>query len=326
MAVRKRWLACLVLVLFALAAVPASASTDASRGPAAQKKTFVKLRIAMNQSASSLPIIVAKRLGFFTKYGIIPIQTITPNITIVPPVLGKDFDVGFTVAPIAINAMNAGVDVKIVAGDNFNAPNVQAAKLIARSDITSPQQLKGKTIAAVTLTGSLHLSTKAWLAKNGVNPNDVRFVQVPFASMLDQLKAGIVDAVESNYPFSYLMQKAGFHNLGDVENAIAPKGRSMDSFWLANGSWATSHRSVILAFRKALDGANKWMLKNKHNGDLARKYAAIFLGLDPVTAKNLPLNCFTTQYTTSDLAFWGDLMKSQGGYTGSLDYSKLMYR
>jgi NitT/TauT family transport system substrate-binding protein len=326
MGVRKKWIVSLVLLLLTLAPVSASARDNVSRSSATPNKTMVKVRIAMNQSASSLPIIVAKRQGFFTKYGIIPIQTITPNITIVPPVLGRDFDIGFTVAPIAINAMNAGVDVKIVAADNFNAPNVQAAKIIARPEITSPQQLKGKTVAAVTLTGSLHLATKAWLAKSGVNPSEVRFVQVPFGSMLDQLKAGIIDAAESNYPFSYLMLKAGFRNLGDAENAIAPKGRSMDSYWLANGAWATSHRSVILNFRKALDGANAWMLKNKHNGVLARKYAATFLGLDADMAKNLPLNDYVTKYTVSDLAFWGDLMRSQGGYTGSLDYSKLIYR
>ena len=137
--------------------------------------------------------------------------------------------------------------MKIISALNFNAPNVQAAKILAQPSITSPQQLKGKTVAAVTLTGSLHLATKAWLVKNGVNPNDVRFVQVPFASMLDQLKAGLVDAVESNYPFSYLILKAGFRNLGDAENAIAPNGRSMDSYWLANGSWAAANRPLIVA-------------------------------------------------------------------------------
>ena len=81
---RLFWVLPLTSVVALVVAAAGSATADGTR------QELVKVRIAMNQSASSLPIIVAKRQGFFKKYGIIPIQTITPNITIVPPVLGRD--------------------------------------------------------------------------------------------------------------------------------------------------------------------------------------------------------------------------------------------
>jgi NitT/TauT family transport system substrate-binding protein len=303
-----------VIALVALAMVAASASKAQQ-----SKQQLTTLRVALNNSASSLPVVVADKQGFFKKNGLAVVTTVQPDITVIPSVLGKNYDLGFTVASIAINAQNAGIDVKIVSGNNYNDKKVQAAKIIAAKDITSVQQLRGKTIAAITLTGTLNLSTKAWLQKNGVDPNSVRFVQVAPANMVDQLQKGLVDAIESNYPFSYVALHAGFHNLGDAENAVG--GRTVDSYWLANGTWATTHRGVVSRFKRALDQADRWMLQNRK---AARRLAAAFVGLDPVTANSLPLNQFTTSATIANLAFWGNLMRTYGGYTGSLDYKKLL--
>ena len=157
-----------------------------------------------------------------------------------------------------------------------------------------------------------------------ITDGNVLFAELTGRSQaIDQLISGIKALADQLSGFD-LTLKSGFHSLGDCENAIAPSGRSLDSYWLANGSWATSHREVVTAFKKALDDANAWMVKNAKTKRLARKMAAVFLGLDPETSKNLPLKQFTTAVTTADVAFWGNLMRTQGGYTGKLDYGNLI--
>jgi ABC-type nitrate/sulfonate/bicarbonate transport system substrate-binding protein len=59
-----------------------------------------------------------------------------------------------------------------------NAPNV--ALLVARdSQITTAKQCENAVVAVTGLHDLLALATEAWLAKSGVDPGKVKFVEIP---------------------------------------------------------------------------------------------------------------------------------------------------
>jgi len=82
-----------------------SAGTSGASGSGAGATT---IRIALNNTSDSLPIVVAEKQGFFAKNHITVQPTTLADITVIPSLLGRQYDVGFTVAPIFINAVSAG--------------------------------------------------------------------------------------------------------------------------------------------------------------------------------------------------------------------------
>lgn len=294
-----------------------SSSVSSGGGTGGSSGTLV---VALNQSVSSLPVVAANKEGFFRKHGLTVKTTVQPNVTLIPQLLGRQYDIGFTVVPIAVSAASHGLDVTLISGNNFNSPALQAGKLIAAKGIKSVGDLKGKTIAAITTTGSLNLATLAWLNKNGVRPSDTKVVQVAPADMVPQLKKGIVGAIESNYPFSTQALNEGFTNLGDPENELY--GKTVDSYWLASGAWASQHQKVVGEFKAALDDANAWMTGH---ADAARQLMAADFGIPVQAAAHIPLDQFQTAYTQKDVQAWVSLMQSFGGFKGTVNYQKLIH-
>src|SRR3989304_2225426 len=94
-----------------------------------------------------------------------------------------------------------------------------------------------------------------WLKLNGVYPGAVTAVEVPFTNMMDQLKAGRIDAVEALQPFVGQMLGAGFTRLGAPLLSVADP--VLFPFWIAEANWARSNRDVIRRWIASLDEALK---------------------------------------------------------------------
>jgi ABC-type nitrate/sulfonate/bicarbonate transport system substrate-binding protein len=321
--VKRSWLGAAGIAALSIAVVGLAgcSPTEPTTTPSEETGAPIELRIAMNASASSLPIVAADLEGFFEDEGITVTREPVPDVTLIPQLLGQQYDIGFTVAPIAISAFSGGLDVSIISGNNFNSPDVEAGQLITAKDITDVSQLEGATIAAITTTGSLNLATLAWLDSQGVSPDSVRVVQVAPPDMLPQLQEGVIQAMESNFPFTQLALDAGFNSLGDPENELY--GRTVDSYWLASGSWAAANPDGIERFKRALDNADQWLADNPED---AAQMLSDFSGIPPATASLVPMNQFTTDFTSDDVQVWLDLMKDFGGFAPDVDLDKLVFQ
>jgi NitT/TauT family transport system substrate-binding protein len=278
------------------------------------------LRVALNNTTDSLPVVVAQKNGFFAQHNISVKTTTLNDITLVPGLLGKQYDIGFTVAPILIRAKASGLGVLMIAGNNGDSPSDQPVQIYVRSGITNVKQLAGKRIGSPTLTGNINIATKAWLSANGVNPTGVNYVQVPTPNMVDQLKAGQVDAVELIYPFINLAKQAGLTTLGDPERVLSP-GYVGGTYWSASQSWASKNSTAVANFRAALQDADKWIAGNS---DAAYEEAAAYTKVPVAQAKASPLGEYTTEVSAADLKIWGDAMKKFGAFNGNIDYSGMV--
>jgi NitT/TauT family transport system substrate-binding protein len=291
---------------------------------AAPAKAAVKtttIRIALNNTSDSLPIVVAQKEGYFKKEHLDVRPTTLADITVIPSLLGKQYDVGFTVAPILINSAAAGVGAVMISGNDGDSPKDQGVQIYVGKGITKISDLAGKKIGSPTLTGNINTATKAWLATHGVDPSSVQFVQVPTPNMTDQLQAGQIDAAELIYPFISTAKQAGLKSLGDPERALSSKYIG-GTYWAASSTWAKSNPKAVTAFRAALKQAGTWIAKNKTK---AYQVVADYTKVPLSQAKQSPIAAYTTTVTPSDLKIWGDAMKKYSGFAGTVDYKALVY-
>lgn len=308
-----------VLAIGALMAA-ATAACGSGSGDSSSTSKDGTIRLALNNTTDSLAVVVAQKQGFFKKHGITVKTTTLADISLIPGLLGKQYDVGFTVAPILIRAKASGLPVVMIAGNNGDSPTDSPVQIYVRKGVTNVKQLAGKRVGTPTLTGNLNIATKAWLSSNGVDPTGVKFVQVPTPNMIDQLKAGQIDAGEVIYPFINLAKKAGFTTLGDPERVLSD-GYVGGTYWSASESWAKKNPSGVANFRAALDEADKWIAANK---DAAYTEASEYTKVPVEQAKASPLGEYTTEVSAADLKIWGDAMKKFGGFSGDIDYDALV--
>jgi NitT/TauT family transport system substrate-binding protein len=309
-----------VVGTLALAGCSSSTPSSSASSTAGAPAKVTDVRVALNNTSDSLPIVVAQKEGFFEKAGLNVTTTTLADITVVPSLLGSQYDVGFTVAPILIRAASSGLPVVMISGNNGDSPEDQPVQIYVRKGITSVKELAGKRIGSPTLTGNINTATKAWLSKNGVDPNGVQFVQVPTPNMVDQLNAGQVDAVEIIYPFINLAKSAGLKTLGDPERVLS-KGYVGGTYWAASTDWTSKNPAAVKAFRGALDQADQWIAKNPTK---AYQVAADYTKVPVAQAKKSPLGDYTTTVSAADLKIWGDAMKKYAGFTGTIDYAALV--
>jgi NitT/TauT family transport system substrate-binding protein len=303
-----------------IAAAGCASSSAGAQSSGSSSGGATTIRIALNNTSDSLPVVVAEKEGFFTKNHLNVQPTTLADITVVPSLLGRQYDIGFTVAPIFINAAAAGVSAVMISGNDGDSPTDEGVQVFVGKGITGAAGLKGKRIGSPTLTGNINTATKAWLASNGVNPSSVQFVQVPTPNMTDELKAGQIDGAELIYPFIGTAKADGLTSLGDPERALTSHYLG-GTYWAASSAWAKSNPAAVTEFRTAIKEADTWI---SANNEAAYQDIADYTKVPLSEAKESPLTAYTTSVSSGDLQIWGNAMKKYAGFTKTVNYPALV--
>lgn len=279
------------------------------------------LRIALNNTVASLPVVVADEHGFFGDEGLEIETTTVADITKLPPTLGKQFDIGFGVQPTLIRAASQGVPVAMISGNAVTTEAKPEYILMARPDaeITEPADFAGLKLGAPTLNGNIHIGTLFWLKQNGVDLDSVESVQVPTPTMVDQLKAGLIDAAEMQQPYIDVARAAGMVEAGYSLGAVGDPATM--SSWQADRAWAEQNPETIAKFRSALDTAIQWIEENEGE---ARDTLSEYTGIDRDILADSPLSDFSTETSVDSVEQWDAPMREVAGFDADLDYSKLV--
>ena len=287
------------------------------------------IRVAANTNTTMLPFWVAQQQGFFAKAGLDPTLSVIQNISTLPPVLGKQFDIALSTPTLVIASNKQGIPVSWVSGTSVSSKQtnqtaadgsegvVMASKA---SGITKPSQLAGKTIGVLNEAGTLHIATKYWLQENGVDLNSLKVVQVDGPSQADQLSSGRVDAVETVSPFSAQVAAVGGTEVGypyrSLSDTIAPL------CFASQTAWAKQHAGEIAGFKKALQQGIDWV---KAHDSRARKILQDKLGYPSDVVSKIKLPEFDTTVRVQDLKLWYKAMHATSGFTYSGDVTKLAF-
>ncbi len=279
------------------------------------------LRIAHNSNAAALPVQVAIAEGIFAKHDLEVEFTKVENIGTLPGTLGRSFDVALSVPTTVIAAAQQGIPVTQVSGATIDVEDNPTGFLIGSKSagVTDVKQLAGKTLGVLTETGTTHTATKAWLKQEGVDPADVKIVQVDGPAQADQLAAGRVDAVETVMPFATnVLADPNAVNLGDPYLKLAPELSAI--LWIAKQDFAARNADVLKDFRAALDDAQDLIA---NDDEKARAVLKDYTGLPDAAIKAAKLPTYTTEIRPQDLKTWLRAMKDADGFAGDVDLDAL---
>ncbi len=167
-----------------------------------------KIRIATAYpTVSLLTFPLAQKRGFFTEEGLeAEIVLIRGNVPVAALVNGG-IDYYSGISPVVTAAIR-GVPVRVVACYVPGYPGM----LVARPEIKSVKELKGKTIAVGLFGGSPHVMGKMVVKHFGLDPDrDAKFLSSgPPESRLLAMNQGLADAAIMGSPFDFLGKKMGF--------------------------------------------------------------------------------------------------------------------
>jgi len=182
---------------------------------AQQKPKLRPLHIALaNHSATMTPIYVAKHLGIFESYGYdARVLVLEPRAGLTALLTGElDFYTGIgSTARAALRGLE--VRVALVA---LNRPDFA---LVATKDITTIEQLRGKTIGAYTPQGTVNVVLGEILRRKGLKPDDYKVINAGTARAA-ALSAGTVQVTMLNSVETVRMVKQGFHVLARAADEL----------------------------------------------------------------------------------------------------------
>lgn len=167
-----------------------------------------KIRIGFpDLAATFVSFVVADKRGFFQEEGI-QAEFIRMNPAVALQVLvGGEIDY-YTVLSPGVAAVIRGVPVKLVAAYVPISPTA----LIARPEIKSVSELRGKTIGINAYGGALEAMGRLLVKHFGIDPDtDVKFLATgPLDSRFGAMKQGLTHATLGSPPIDFLGKKLGF--------------------------------------------------------------------------------------------------------------------
>lgn len=202
------------------------------------------------------PVVVAMRKGYFTDEGLdLRKVQMQPQITVKALVSG---DVDYSLSwGSTLRAAVAGAPVKVIAGLASRPLHI----LMARPEIKSGKDLKGKTIGVDSFAGTVDYLTRVAARHFGLDPDkDIKIIVTgPSPLRLAALRAGAIDATAIDVAFAGKAEEEGLRRvlyLGEViELPISGIG-------LRDSKLAKEREQAKKVIRAALKGT-RFMKRNR---------------------------------------------------------------
>ena len=200
-----------LFVIVALVIFVSSASADAAD----------KIRIGFAPGASSTTLPLAQKKGFFRGEGL-EAEMIRMSSTVAAAALASG-EADYVIGMSALRGAIQGMPLKVVA--SFIQGSTQT--LVARSDIKTVSELKGRTITIGTPGGSPDRHARLMVKHFGLQPEkDVKFAPGGLIEgRLARLQQGLIDATVVPVPLDLQAKKLGLNVLARAYEIFAyPEG------------------------------------------------------------------------------------------------------
>ena len=144
-----------------------------------------------------------------------------------------------------INAGLSGADVVMIG----SIVNKGVQRVMARSDIRRPEDLRGKRVGVTRLGASSHMVLLLMLRQWGMSPNDLQTLQLNASpAMMAALEKGAIDAAVLTEPTFFIAEDLSYRVLADLAD--------MDIYYLhsmidTTRGYVKTHRDLATRFMKA---------------------------------------------------------------------------
>ncbi|MGP4007017.1 ABC transporter substrate-binding protein [Streptomyces sp. 4N124] len=206
-------LALAVVTVAGVAGCGSSDSTSSAASPAGDGKT-TQVTVGVIPIVDVAPLYLGQKQGFFSNRGIeLKMVTAQGGAAIIPGVVSGQFQFGFSNTTSLMLAQTKGVPVKSVvngaASNGKVGADVTAVMVKKDSSIKSAKDLVGHTVAVNTLQNIGDTTVRESVRKDGGDPADVKFVEIPFDQMPAALDGGRVDAAWMGEPAQTIAKAQG---------------------------------------------------------------------------------------------------------------------
>ena len=244
-----------------LAALLVASWTGAVLGAEAK---LAKVRFVQSgHTASSWPVYVAQQKKTLEKNGIeLEVIIIQGATNTTRAVLSETVPIGRINPDYVIGAIEKGANVRIISGNMEKIPY----DLMARPEIKSGADLKGKTLGVSTLTGGTtnmieEVLLKAYKLKEG----DYKYLVVGTSpERYAALKGGSVQATFMGPPFNFRAIQEGFTKLITFHEILGPIQFTAD---FAHMNYMKSNRGDVVRYLKSMIEATQWLYDRKNKED-----------------------------------------------------------
>jgi NitT/TauT family transport system substrate-binding protein len=228
-----------------------------------------KIRVGLSSvSALHGAMWVAEQKGLFRKHGIeteiiVTGQGATAGIG---ALLANDIQIASSGGDALINAaLRGGETVMIAAGVNKGLN-----RIMVRSDIKTPADLRGRKIGATRVGSVSHSVLLMMLKRWNMNPTDVQVLQLGSSpNMLQALDKGGIDGAVMTIPFVFIAEDRGFRVLVDLAETDIYYLHTMIA---STRSYIKANRDKTLRFLKGfLEGIAYFKHNKKESLDIVGK-------------------------------------------------------
>lgn len=257
----------MILLLFVTAC---GAKEGASPEPKKEEPQSITVANWSQLITEQTNLLVDEEKGFFKEKGL--------DVTVIPGAGGGDAiknilsgqaDIAFTDPGSLLFALDQGEKLKVLY--NIYPQNVFNVVSLKESNITKPDDLKGKTIGVYSLSSGTRQNLLVLLHKAGLSEKDVKIVETGLLNFAP-LMQGQVDATAATDTGLFLGKQKG---LGDV-NVMEVKDYlniPSDVFVVTEQTYEEK-RDELQKFLEAYRNSAEWMIENPEEAaTLAKKYA-----------------------------------------------------
>jgi len=199
----------------------------------------------------------------------------------------------------------------VVGGGGMTSKSLTGVGFVARagSGIRTAQDCVGRKIGVPGLGAYLHVSFRAWLKLNKVDPAKVNFVEVSFPQHSDVLRAGSIDGVVTGDPFMARILASGTGYVASYYTTFQPDGMPT-ILYTARRDWVAKNAQAVKAFQAAIiEAAN--FIKKPANDATVRAHIGKFIKLPPEILASMQLSPPSPVIVEKQLSYWVDMMNDQ---------------
>ena len=199
-----------------------STEAETSAEATADAETSIdKLTVTYVTSPLNVPTILEKDQGIFERELGVPVEyaELTSGADQTQALASGDVQVLYAVGAtsVILSAAN-GADIKVL---NMYSRSPKAFCMYSKDEtLTTPESLKGKTIAGPTGT-NLHELLVSYLAQAGMTLDDVNYVNMTIPDAKAGLDGGSVDVALLAGATAYNAEQQGYHLVADGEGLIS---------------------------------------------------------------------------------------------------------
>ncbi|MGO4560046.1 ABC transporter substrate-binding protein [Mesorhizobium sp. 2RAF21] len=295
----------------------------------------VQVSVAALPIVSNAALFAASDLGIFEKHGLkVEFKTVSSVPATISAVQGGAVDLAFTATLSALQALDKGLELTIIApfagiapkywdkmqaGEQGYTREITALLVAADSGIESPGDLSGKTVSVSDAQGQAELTTRYVIKKHGGDVDSVKFVVMSFADAINALMAGQVDAAYSAEPHILKAEEAGYKIISWPGVETLQEGPT--SMMVSSKAYALANPDTVARFNCVIREATAL---GRDKPDLIRQTAAKYQGVDPAKLANAVVPYFYSVVDMEGLKRFYSLMKDAGFVTSDIDFNAII--